>query len=142
MLKIRLKALIEGELVLTAKSVLIVDDEETLTFSIHQSFLMEKRDYEIVTAKSGEEALEKIKGKRFDVAIVDIYLPGISGLDLIKGIKEKNPDTLIIMMSAYATMDKKDEALEYGALYFFEKPFDIKEIKKIVLKTLDSAPLT
>lgn len=141
MLKIRLKALIEGELVLTAKSILIVDDEETLTFSIHQSFLMEKRGYEIVTAKSGEEALEKIKGKRFDVAIVDIYLPGISGFDLIKGIKEKNPDALIIMMSAYATMDKKDEALEYGALYFFEKPFDIKEIKKIVLKTLDSASL-
>lgn len=126
---------------MTPKSILIVDDEETLTFSIHQSFLMEKRGYEIVTAKSGEEALEKIKGKRFDVAIVDIYLPGISGLDLIKGIKEKNPDTLIIMISAYATMDKKDEALEYGALYFFEKPFDIKEIKKIVLKTLDSASL-
>ena len=127
---------------MTAKSILIVDDEETLTFSIHQSFLMEKRDYEIVTAESGEDALEKLKSKRFDVAIVDIYLPGISGLDLIKGIKEKNPDTLIIIMSAYATMDKKDEALEYGALYFFEKPFDIKEVKKIVLKTLDSASLT
>lgn len=127
---------------MTAKSILIVDDEETLTFSIQMSFVSEKRGYEIVTAKSGEDALEKIKGKRFDAAIVDIYLPGISGLELIKGVKEKNPDTVIIMMSAYATMDKKDEALEYGALYFFEKPFDIKEVKKIVLKTLDSAPLT
>lgn len=127
---------------MSAKSILIVDDEETLTFSIQMSFVSEKRGYEIVTAESGEDALEKLKSKRFDVAIVDIYLPGISGLDLIKGIKEKNPDTLIIIMSAYATMDKKDEALEYGALYFFEKPFDIKEVKKIVLKTLDSASLT
>ncbi|MFZ3065522.1 MAG: response regulator [Nitrospirota bacterium] len=127
---------------MTAKSILIVDDEETLSFSIQMSFVSEKRGYEIVTAESGEDALEKLKSKRFDAAIVDIYLPGISGLDLIKGIKEKNPDTLIIMMSAYATMDKKDEALEYGALYFFEKPFDIKEVKKIVLKTLDSAFLT
>lgn len=126
---------------MTVKNILIVDDEETLTFSMHQSFIMEKRGYDITTAGSGEEALEKIKDKRFDVAIVDIYLPGISGLDLIKGIKEKNPDTVIIMMSAYATMDKKDEALEYGALYFFEKPFDIKEVKRIVLKTLDSASL-
>ena len=116
---------------------MIVDDEETLTFSMYQSFILEKGDYEIVTANSGEEALEKLDSKKFDVAIVDIYLPGISGLDLIKEIKEKNPDTAIIVMSAYATMDKKDEALENGALYFFEKPFDIKEVKKVVSKTLN-----
>ncbi len=122
---------------MSTKRILIVDDEETLTFSMYQSFILEKGDYEIVTANSGEEALEKLDSKKFDVAIVDIYLPGISGLDLIKKIKEKNPDTAIIVMSAYATMDKKDEALENGALYFFEKPFDMKEVKKVVLKTLN-----
>ena len=122
---------------MSTKRILIVDDEETLTFSMYQSFILEKGDYEIVTANSGEEALEKLDSKKFDVAIVDIYLPGISGLDLIKEIKEKNPDTAIIVMSAYATMDKKDEALENGALYFFEKPFDIKEVKKVVSKILN-----
>lgn len=122
---------------MTAKSILIVDDEETLTFSIHQSFILEKNGYEIITAGSGEEALEKSEGKSIDVAIADIYLPGINGLELIKKIKEKNPNAVIIVISAYATMDMKDEALENGALYFFEKPFDIKEMKKVVLGTLD-----
>ncbi len=122
---------------MSAKRILIVDDEETLTFSIYQSFILEKGNYEIVTAGSGEDALEKLEDKGFDAAIVDIYLPGINGLDLIKRIKEVNPDTTVIVMSAYATMDKKDEALENGALYFFEKPFDIKEVKRLVLKILN-----
>lgn len=125
---------------MSTKRILIVDDEETLTFSMYQSFILEKGDYEVITANSGEEALEKLKDNGFDAAIIDIYLPGINGLELIKRIKEKNPDTTIIVMSAYATMDKKDEALENGALYFFEKPFDIKEVKRLVLKTLALPP--
>jgi DNA-binding NtrC family response regulator len=125
---------------LSAKRILIIDDEETLAFSMRQSFALEKNGYEIITAGSGEEALEKSKGKAIDVAIADIYLPGINGLDLIKKIKEKNPKAVIIIISAYATLDMKDTALENGALYFFEKPFDIKEMKKAALRALD--PLT
>ncbi len=122
---------------MSARRILIIDDEETLTFSMRQSFALEKNGYEIITAGSGEEALGKSEGKAIDAAIADIYLPGINGLELIKKLKEKNPNAVIIVISAYATMDMKDEALENGALYFFEKPFDIKEMKKVLLGTLN-----
>ncbi len=123
---------------MATKRILIVDDEETLTFSMYQSFIMEKGDYEVITAGSGEEALEKLNGKKFHFAIVDIYLPGMNGFELIKKIKERDPHTIVMVITAYGSSEKKKEAMDSGALYFFEKPFNIREIKGIVLKALSS----
>lgn len=118
------------------KKMLIVDDEETLTYSLYQSFILAQQNYEVVTAASGEEANEKLNASEFDLVITDICMPGISGIELLEQIKEKYPNTEVIVMTAYGSEDKKDEALQKGARYYIEKPFEIKEIKELVLKIL------
>jgi DNA-binding NtrC family response regulator len=116
--------------------MLIVDDEETLTFSLYQSFILEKRDYEVVTAATGEEASEKIAEAPFDLVITDISMPGMSGLELLSKIKQKYPLTEVIIMTAYGSDDKKEESLARGARHYVEKPFEIKQMKQLVMEIL------
>lgn len=119
------------------KRILIVDDEETLTFSLYQSFILSKYPYEVVTAGSGEEALEKLNEKPFDLVITDIFLPGISGIDLLKYIREKMPEAKVIIITAYGSEKKQKEAMNNGALMYIEKPFDIIDFKQKVMETLE-----
>jgi DNA-binding NtrC family response regulator len=118
------------------RRLLIVDDEETLTFSLYQSFILAKQNYEVVTASSGEEALEKIKEKPFDLVISDISMPGMSGLDLLSFIRQINPHTKVIIMTAYGSDEKREEAFDKGAVGYIEKPFEIREVKQMVLNAL------
>jgi len=118
------------------KRMLIVDDEETLTYSLYQSFILAKHDYEVVTASSGEEASTKLKEKNYDLVITDISMPGMSGLELLTSIKKDYPSTEVIIMTAYGSSEKKEEAFKSGAKYYVEKPFEIKEIKQLVMDIL------
>ena len=120
-----------------AKRLLIVDDEETLTFSLYQSFILSKKDYEVVTANNGEEALKKVQEAPFDLLITDICMPGISGFDVIEKVKQQTPNTEIVVMTAYGSSENRENAMQKGARYYIEKPFEIKEIKKIVMDILD-----
>lgn len=118
------------------KRMLIVDDEETLTYSLYQSFILAKQDYEVVTASSGEEATVKLKEKTYDLVITDISMPGMSGLELLANIKQNYPGTEVIVMTAYGSPEKKEEAFGTGAKYYVEKPFEMKEIKNLVMGIL------
>ena len=116
---------------------MIVDDEETLTYSLYQSFILAKQNYEVVTASSGEEASEKLKQTDFDLVITDISMPGMSGLELLAWIQKTHPATAVLVMTAYGSEDKKEEALSLGARNYIEKPFEIKEIKQLVMDILN-----
>jgi DNA-binding NtrC family response regulator len=118
------------------KRMLIVDDEETLTYSLYQSFILAKHDYEVVTASSGEEATLKLKEKKYNLVITDISMPGMSGLELLTNIKENFPEIDVIVMTAYGSPEKKEEAFNSGAKYYVEKPFEIKEMKQMVMEIL------
>ena len=118
------------------KRILIVDDEETLTFSLYQSFIMSKENFEVVTAASGDEAWEKIEEDAFDVVITDITMPGITGIELLKKIKLKSPDTPVIIMTAYGSDEKKEEAILSGAYEYVEKPFEIRSLKELITNAL------
>jgi CheY-like chemotaxis protein len=120
----------------TIKKMMIVDDEETLTYSLYQSFILAKQNYEVVTASSGEEASEKLKTTRFDLVITDISMPGMSGIELLIYIKQNYPQTEVIIMTAYGSDEKREEALHNGARYYIEKPFEIKEFKQLVMDLL------
>ena len=120
-----------------SKKLMIVDDEETLTYSLYQSFILARQDYEIVTAASGEEASEKLKKMHFDLVITDISMPGMSGLELLARIKKEYPRTSVVVMTAYGSDDKREEAMNLGAANYIEKPFEIKEIKKLVMDILN-----
>lgn len=116
--------------------LLIVDDEETITFSLYQSFILAKKDYEVATADSGEAALKKMDEKPFDLIITDIFMPGISGIDLLKQVKQKYPGTEVIVMTAYGSNAKKDEVEQLGALHYVEKPFEMKKLRQKVFEIL------
>ncbi len=119
-----------------AKRLLIVDDEETITFSLYQSFIHSQKDYEVVTAASGEEALEKIRENAFDLIVTDIMMPGIDGFELLKIVKKDYPATDVIIMTAYGSETYKERAMKEGAKTYVEKPFDMREFKKIVMGIL------
>jgi len=119
-----------------ARRLLIVDDEETLTFSLYQSFILSDKDYEVSTAGSGEEALDKMKEEAYDLIITDIFMPGISGIELLKRVKSEYPGTEVIVMTAYGSDAKKDEVEELGALHYVEKPFEMKNLRQLVFEVL------
>ena len=119
------------------KRLLIVDDEETLTFSLYQTFITAPIECEVVTASTGEEALERFQKTPFDLVITDIAMPGISGLDLLSWIKNQYSDTQVIVITAYGSDEREEEAYELGADFYIEKPFDIRELKRLVIKMLE-----
>jgi CheY-like chemotaxis protein len=115
------------------KKVLIVDDEETLTWSMAKSLSKDKDKYEVVIANNGKEALTLLKNNKIDLVISDIRMPDINGLDLLVKIKKDYPDTKVIIMTAYGSSDVQREANRRGSLYYVEKPFEISDIRKIII---------
>jgi YesN/AraC family two-component response regulator len=120
----------------TPKRLLIVDDEETLTFSLYQTFINIPIECEVITASDGSEALLRVEEKKFDVVITDIAMPGINGLDLVSMIKAKYPDTRIVVITAYGSDEREQQAYKRGAEKYIEKPFDLHEIRGLVVKML------
>jgi YesN/AraC family two-component response regulator len=119
------------------KKILIVDDEETLTFSLYQAFIKAPYDCEVVTASSAEDALDKLEDGFFDLIITDIAMPGMDGLELLSIIKSRTPETKVIIITAYGTDEREDRAYKIGADRYIEKPFDISELRNLVFKMIE-----
>lgn len=115
------------------KKVLIVDDEETLTWSMAKSLAKDKDKYEVMIANNGSEALQLLKVNRVDLVISDIRMPDINGLDLLVMVKKEYPETKVIIMTAYGSSDVQKEANQRGSLFYIEKPFEISDIRKIII---------
>lgn len=115
------------------KKVLIVDDEETLTWSMAKSLSKDKDKYEVLIANNGKEALNLLKKHKIDLVISDIKMPDINGLDLLVNIKVEHPQTKVIIMTAYGSADVQKEASRRGSLFYIEKPFEISDIRKIII---------
>ena len=118
------------------KRVLIVDDEETLTWSMAKSLSKDKDKYEVVIANNGREALNHPEKNKIDLVITDIRMPDINGLDLLVKIRKEYPQTKVIIMTAYGSSDVQKEANQRGSLYYVEKPFEISDIRKIIINLI------
>jgi two-component system, OmpR family, KDP operon response regulator KdpE len=105
--------------------ILVVDDEPQICHSLQVN--LEKRNYDVTTAASGEEALEAIARQKPDVAIVDLVLPSMDGIELTRRIRENSPIPIIVL-SAIGDERKKVEALECGADDYVTKPFGMEEL--------------
>jgi two-component system, OmpR family, phosphate regulon sensor histidine kinase PhoR len=116
------------------KAILVVDDEITVCKSIRSALVQE--DYDIDMALSGEEALRMEQAKKYDVMIVDLMMPGISGLDLLRSIKTTNPSVRVIMVTGYPTMKNTLQAMQIGAFDFLPKPFLPADLRSLVAKAL------
>jgi DNA-binding response OmpR family regulator/predicted regulator of Ras-like GTPase activity (Roadblock/LC7/MglB family) len=119
-----------------AKKVLIVDDEETLTWSMAKSLSRDRDKYTILIGNTGQQALEILRNNAIDLVITDIRLPDFNGLDLLTTIKRDYPATKVIIMTAYGSSDIQKEANKRGSLYYIEKPFEIADIRKLILDIL------
>ncbi len=108
------------------KSVLVVDDEKGMIEWL--KIALEKEGYEVETAMSGEKALELSRSRYFHCVITDIKMAGMDGLQLLKKLKEEDPDVITIIITAYGTFESAVEALRSGASDFITKPFRIDEI--------------
>ena len=115
--------------------ILVVDDELTVCKSIRQVLVRE--DCDVDMALSGEEALRKEADEPYDVMIVDLMMPGLSGLDLLTMLKARNPKARIIMVTGYPTMKNTLQAMQLGAVDFLPKPFLPTTLRNLVASALE-----
>ncbi len=116
------------------QKILIVDDEPSICAILQD--LMEGAGYDTEIRRDGKSALRAAED-RFDAALVDLSLPGASGLDILLAVKRHHPDTPVIIMTAYATVQTAIKALRQGAYDFITKPFDLDEVQLLVERSLE-----
>ena len=109
-----------------AEKVLLVDDEEEFTSVLSER--MQARGLSVETAENGFTALEKAKATSYDAVVLDLAMPGMDGIETLKGLLEINPDLQVILLTGHATLQKGVEAVKLGALDFLEKPADIQKL--------------
>ena len=116
--------------------ILVVDDEVTVCKSIRQ--VLVRDDCDVDMALSGEEALGKEAGEPYDVIIVDLMMPGLNGMELLKLLKARNPEARIIMVTGYPTIRNTLQAMQLGAMDFLPKPFLPTTLRNLVFKALEA----
>ena len=110
------------------KTVLVVDDEEV----IRDFFCRTLTGYKVLTAASGEEALDIIRKDRPDLVLLDIKMPGMDGIETLKRLKEIDSSIVVVILSAFETLETIVAATRLGAHTSISKPFDLGEMKKII----------
>jgi CheY-like chemotaxis protein len=119
-----------------AKSILVVDDEQHFLELLIR--ILGKRGFEVHIAPSGPEALNLLEQKSFDLALLDIRMGPMSGIQLLDEIKKRQPDIKAVMMTAYPTSETRGQALKKGAAAYLNKPIDLQELIKIMDSLLGS----
>ena len=118
-----------------AARILVVEDEAGMREILELMLL--RMGYEVGLAPNGKSALALMEKDRFDLLLCDIRLGDITGLEVLKVAKQKDPNTVVIMISAYATTETAVEAMNLGAYDYVPKPFDMEELKQTIRKALD-----
>lgn len=122
-----------------AERLLIVDDETTLCASLKRVF--EREGYEIVTAGDAEAALNLVEKGTFDLILCDILLPGMNGIEFLEAVKKQDPNQLLVIMTAYASIETAVGALRAGAQDYILKPVIHDEMKRLVRLLLNNRSL-
>ncbi len=117
-----------------AEKILIIDDEPDM-LKLLSMILREKTHYEITSTNNPVEAIEMAKKGGFDLVISDLKMPGLDGIEIIEAVKGVDPDTPVIIITAYGTVESASEAMQKGGFDFITKPFR----KEQILFTIDKA---
>jgi len=117
-------------------SILVVDDEKSMREFLE--IMLTQEGYQVTLAESGEKACEILDQKAFDLVITDIRMKDIDGIGVLKKAKKVTPDTMVVLISAFATAETAVEAMKEGAYDYIPKPFKVREFKKIVRDALCS----
>ena len=127
-----------------ATKILVVDDEQLIRESL--VFILNKENYDVDEAENGLLALEKIRKESYDVVITDIEMPELKGVELLKKIREVSPQTFVVMITAYGSLDTAIAALRNGAYVYILKPLEFDDLlhrisrmvehKKLILENI------
>ncbi len=120
--------------------ILIVDDEVNIRDAL--ATLLAKSGYEVSTAANGEEAIRQMQGTAFDLAIVDLKMPGMGGIELLRWIKEHSADSEVIVMTAYGSVETAVDAMKAGAYDYLSKPVDKERLPIAIEKALERRRLS
>jgi diguanylate cyclase (GGDEF)-like protein len=120
--------------------ILIVDDEEVIREMLKT--LLMREGYNVTTAENGAAGIDQIRKSFFNIAIVDIKLTDMSGMEVMTKIREVHPETIVLMVTAYATTETAIKALEAGVYDYIIKPFDINRIKMIIKRGVEEQRLS
>lgn len=112
--------------------VLIIDDDESLRIACAQA--LELGDFSIATASDGAQGLERARRESFDVALLDLMMPGMPGMEVLQKLKQELPNVMVIIMTGYASIDSAVEAIKHGAYNYLPKPFTPEALTDLVLK--------
>ena len=115
--------------------ILIVDDEKSMRDFL--SIVLKKEGYFVATAENGEDGLQLLQRDIFDLVLSDIKMPKMSGLDLLKAARELSSETVVLMITAFASTETAIEAMKQGAYDYITKPFQIEEVKLIIRNALE-----
>ncbi|UCC65366.1 MAG: response regulator [Anaerolineae bacterium] len=119
----------------TREKILIVDDEEGMREFL--TYMLEGESFQVSTAASGLEALEKIRREEFALVLADVKMPGIDGLEMLRRVKEIDEQTVVIVMTAYASLDTAIKAIKFDAYDYLIKPFpDTDKVLRIIERGL------
>ncbi len=124
---------------LKPQTMLIVDDDRANLASLERIFVREELD--VLVATNGKEALDILRRQQVGVCLTDLMMPGVSGLDLLRAAKKVSPETEVILMTAFGTVEKAVEAMRDGAWDFVTKPFKRIQIVRAVRRALDKQSL-
>ena len=119
------------------EKILVVDDQFGIRILLNE--VLQKEGYDTYQAANGLQALEVLNDHVPDLVILDMKIPGMDGIEILKRMKVLQPDIKVIIMTAYGELDMIQEAMDLGAITHFAKPFDIDDIRKAVAKHLKTS---
>jgi DNA-binding NtrC family response regulator len=119
--------------------LLIVDDEKIALKNLEH--VMKKEGYEVVGTQSGQNALKMLEEQNFDVVLSDLKMEKVDGMQILKRCNELHPETEVIMITGYATLESAVESMKQGAFYYIAKPFKLDEVRKVVKEALEKVRL-
>ena len=115
-------------------NILVIDDDQGMREFLE--ILLIREGYEVASASGGKEAIGLCKKHKFDLAITDLKMPRVNGIDVLKSIKEISPKTMVILITAYASGETAVTAMKEGAYDYLEKNFDVEELKAVIKDAL------
>jgi DNA-binding NtrC family response regulator len=122
----------------TAK-ILIVDDEKVTMKNLEH--VMKKEGYEVVGTESGQNALKLLDEYQFDVVLTDLRMEKVDGIQILKRCRELYPDTEVVIITGYATLESAIHTMKQGAFYYIAKPFKLDEVRKVVKEAVEKVKL-
>ncbi|HEX9779154.1 MAG TPA: nitrogen regulation protein NR(I) [Geopsychrobacteraceae bacterium] len=125
---------------MSIRRILVADDEESIRWVLSKA--LKKKGFSVDLAEDGRQALSLFRSNSYDLAVLDIKMPGIQGIELLQQFHEEKPETLVVIMTAESTMENAVAAMKHGAYDYLTKPFDLDALDAIILKAQKAAEVS